>query len=193
MGELKGTAIHVAKLLLLWEKGQTEQKETSLSQTKPLIRVPSSSIRSLSPFLHFLNGMQPFTIPCLLPSSHLFLHFSNIRMPVRTHKPHNLTARKPEENTATRPVWTGLFNLLALSFLKNRRKKNDLRKTKRFWLMENTRAAAAFNYFWIQTLKRINGPSFHADFFESAGLQKQIPAYLKSFWVLFIFLEVGPT
>lgn len=31
VGELKGTGIHVAKPLLLWERGQTEEKETPLS------------------------------------------------------------------------------------------------------------------------------------------------------------------
>lgn len=31
MGELKGTGVHVAKPLLLWERGQTEEKETPLS------------------------------------------------------------------------------------------------------------------------------------------------------------------
>lgn len=30
-GELKGTGVHVAKPLLLWERGQTEEEETPLS------------------------------------------------------------------------------------------------------------------------------------------------------------------
>lgn len=56
VGELKGTGVHVAEPLLLWERGQTEEKETPLSPSLShshflslsLVLFPSSSALSFS-------------------------------------------------------------------------------------------------------------------------------------------------
>lgn len=47
VGELKGTGVHVAKPLLLWERGQTEEKETPLSPRLshiPILSPPSLAL-----------------------------------------------------------------------------------------------------------------------------------------------------
>lgn len=60
MGELKGTGVHVAKPLLLWERGQTEEKETPLSLRLSHIPIFALSISFPPPLLpRSLSAREP--------------------------------------------------------------------------------------------------------------------------------------
>lgn len=76
MGELKGTGIHVAKLLLLWERGQTGEKEPPPIPIFTLKPPLSSSTPSFSLCQEAWLPANPVTNESntLLLSS---LHFSN--------------------------------------------------------------------------------------------------------------------